>query len=845
MDNNVNVQFFDHQDYNANPIHFWTKQTAAEGKWKRITVPFKDVLAEALKLNINSTFNFNDIDKLQFQVFWPGTYLLDDIRASKSPILNIDPVHLSSGIVTWESFVGAAQYTLEESTTGPHGPWQVVYTGPDALFITSRLTPSWLRVRWETEGDNNTHLVPYTSDWSDVVYYQPKPTLIKHAYLQQGVVDWAFIPQTNTYEIQEGITKNGPWTTIYQGGYNINPLLAVQGRWYRARGVELNSNQHVVEATDWSPALAFDTTQFIAAAGTVLREANGAGDEIILKGINLGNLLLIEPWMFFGDQHPLKQIFPDDWTIRKLFLERQDVQPEDLDVLLRTYQNAYLTEDDLNDLLRMGGNFVRLPIHYLNIRETDETGQWAGNGFNFEAIDRIIQMCADRGIGVLLDLHGAPGSQSKEFHTGRASPPTPPVDGFYHQLFNPNDDTYRQRTVELWTEIARRYKDNPVVVGYDILNEPFGVLDPVYYSTNQDGYLALWSLYDRIYDAIRDPSGAGDTHHLIVMEGIPSARDWESLPNPSSMGWQNVAYEVHYYGFTFDPQGNINGTLDPAGHIAYLNDKVTYSRQSQYQVPVLIGEFNGFNQRANWNYYCQVIRNQGWSWSMWSNKTHDAPSEWGIYNHSRYDEDLPDFRIDSVADLQRKLSKYATLRYHTANESMREIVMDGFDACPALPDLSTSIAVTILPTEAVNAGAQWRLINGPDTSWKNSGQSIQGLTPGTYTVRFKNINGWQRPVQQVVQLTAFNNLQLQGTYTRNPQGIVTATIQPQAAINAGAQWRLTTGPDTNWKNSGDSVTVPAGNYTISFKKIRRFTKPSNISITVSGGQTISVTGIYL
>lgn len=828
MNNNLNVQFFDQENYKNNYFPFWTTETAAEGAWKRIRVPLS---------NLPADFNVHNIDKLQFQFFWPGTYLLDDIRASKSPILEINPAYLSSGIVSWKNFTGAFQYTLQESTAGSDGPWQTIYKGSDPYFVTQSLTPAWLRVRWETSEENG--LVAYYSDWSDPIFYEPNPVLIKHHQLQQGVVQWSFIPQSSVYEIQEADNKNGPWNTIYQGGYNINPLNAAADKWYRARAVELDTNQQIQNASAWSPALQFSSANFVAAVGTSLREANGQGDEIILRGVNLGNSLLIEPWMFFGSSHPYTKLFPDDDNIRRVLSERPDLSTDDIQDILKIYQQAYFNENDFNNLLRMQGNVVRLPILYRNLRELDENGAWEGNGFDFEAIDRILKFCADRGIYVLLDLHGAPGSQSKEFHTGRTSSPTP-FDGFYHQLFNPNTDTYRQRTVELWTELANRYRDNPVVVGYDILNEPFGAIDPFYYSNNDDGFNALWSLYDRIYDAIR----AVDPNHLIVMEGIPLPNDWESLPDPNDFGWTNVAYELHYYGFTFNDEGEINGTLDPAGHIAYLNDKITNSRQNNYQVPVLLGEFNGFNHRDNWNYYCQVLRDQGWSWTMWSYKTHDAPSEWGIYNHSGYTGDLPQFNFDDVNTLKQKLSRYDTLRHHTANESMLALVKDGFNACPALPELTTSISVTITPQAAINAGAQWRLTFGPDTNWKNSGDVITGLLPGQYTVRFRNINGWQRPVQQIIQLSAFNNLLLQGTYIQNAQGSINVTIQPQAAITAGAQWRLTSGPDTGWKNSGETVSVPAGNYTVTFNKIRRFNKPNNIKVTVIGGETTSVIGIY-
>ncbi|TVQ96995.1 MAG: DUF1566 domain-containing protein, partial [Desulfovibrionales bacterium] len=74
-------------------------------------------------------------------------------------------------------------------------------------------------------------------------------------------------------------------------------------------------------------------------------------------------------------------------------------------------------------------------------------------------------------------------------------------------------------------------------------------------------------------------------------------------------------------------------------------------------------------------------------------------------------------------------------------------------------------------------------------------------------------------------------------------GSLRVTIQPQAAIDAGAQWKRV-GTDT-WRNSGATEpNVPTGSHAVEFKPIAGWTKPGNVNVTVTDGQTATATGTY-
>lgn len=682
MDNDMGFQAFDFNHYPNEPVSspyvVWQPQPAVYGQWTKFSVPLSSLPPD---------FELDDMNKIQFQQYWRGTYFYDDIRVSRE-LPKIDEVALVGGNVQWNAITGAQLYTLEQSTGGAFGPWEVLYQGPNTSVQLNRVTPVWLRVRWEEAVDPVDNPVVYKSDWSDVVKYEPVPVLIDKSMLASGSVVWNNLAQADKYQVEKSSSKNGPWTQIYNGVHTSLP--STNGQWYRVRAL-IEENSVVTDTSEWSPQQSYKPNAgYLKAVGKVIKEQDGNGSTIVLSGVNLGNYLLIEPWMtgFTVDGTTVT----DDWNIRTRLINRFGaVQAK---ALLKTYQDAYITEWDLDNLMRSGVNLIRLPIYYRDIREVNETtGAWAaGSSYDFSNLDRVIQMCEDRGIYVLLDLHGAPGHQSKEFHSGRISAETP-SQGYYHQLFNPSNSVYRTRTTELWKAIATRYRTNTTVMGYDLLNEPFGAIDPYYYPVKQNGITALWNLYSQIYTAIRSI----DTKHIIVMEAIPSDKDWDTLPNPSSRSWTNVVYQFHYYGFKFNAQGKIDGILPIDQQDDYLisgsapdcadvgNDdkfcgKVYFSKQNQYNVPVLIGEFNGFNYREIWDLYAKTFNDLDWSWTAWSYKHFKPREEWGLYTHMNYKdfptETGPDAGLDSFTDLQTKFAKYETRFRHEPNVSLINMLSD-------------------------------------------------------------------------------------------------------------------------------------------------------------------------
>jgi hypothetical protein len=91
-----------------------------------------------------------------------------------------------------------------------------------------------------------------------------------------------------------------------------------------------------------------------------------------------------------------------------------------------------------------------------------------------------------------------------------------------------------------------------------------------------------------------------------------------------------------------------------------------------------------------------------------------------------------------------------------------------------------SVAVTLSPPGAVSAGAYWEIGDGVK---RFNGQSVTGLTPGSYTVQsFTGGPGYSAPAPAAVSVTAGNETDVTATYTPNRPTITSGT---EAAVTEG------------------------------------------------------------
>lgn len=382
---------------------------------------------------------------------------------------------------------------------------------------------------------------------------------------------------------------------------------------------------------------AIESSDFIKANGTVLKNNYGSGDTIYLRGVNAGGYTLQEFWMCPTNYSNNCSDQDDIWRILT-----NRFGAEAAKTLVNAYESAYWTEADFDRIASLGMNCIRLPLWYRNF--VDSNNNWYSNAF--DRVDWFVREAGERGIYVIIDMHGAYGSQNGSDHSG--------VDGGDYKeaasefFFGANAASNQEKYYQMWEKLAAHFKGNPTVAGYDLLNEPYCTYR--YNSSYTEDYLhsLLWGIYDKAYDRIR----AIDPDHLIIMEATWDGWD---LPNPNDYGWSNVMYEYHQYEYS--DYDNASGT-----QISSMQNKLNNIFCMNYNVPSYMGEFNYFNNTDAWAQGLQLLNNNGMNWTIWSYKCVSEYGNWGLVNQS---VEKVNVETDSYDEILRKWSNVGSCYENT------------------------------------------------------------------------------------------------------------------------------------------------------------------------------------
>ena len=296
------------------------------------------------------------------------------------------------------------------------------------------------------------------------------------------------------------------------------------------------------------------------------------GNELHLTGVNLGNWLLPEGYMFKLSQCSSPRKI--DQAIRELIGNSATTAFWD------DYLEHYITEPDIQWLAESGANIIRLPFDYRMLTHDDFLGRDL-QGYTY--LDRAIDWCGKYDIYVLLDMHAAPGGQTGDNIDDS--------DGYPWLMV---DEGMQQEVCDLWQDIARRYATNPTVIGYNLLNEPI----PHYFAGDSlKPYLE--PLYQRITSAIREV----DPNHIVFLGGAVWETDFSVFHEPFD---SNLAYTFHKYWMPPE-QNQIQEYVD-------FRDK--------YNVPILMGE-SGENDDAWVQAFRELLDENKIHWTFWPYKKMD------------------------------------------------------------------------------------------------------------------------------------------------------------------------------------------------------------------------------
>jgi hypothetical protein len=228
------------------------------------------------------------------------------------------------------------------------------------------------------------------------------------------------------------------------------------------------------------------------------RVVDGRGRPLLLRGMGLGNWLLPEGYMWrFGRGGP------QSCTEIEALVEGL-LGAGAASAFWRGFRDRFVAEADIARIATLGFDHVRLPLNARLL--IDSGGSLLPDGL--EPIDRLIEWCRRHGLWVILDLHAAPGGQTGTHidDSPRRSPDLFVIGGAYREL-----------TLALWSGLAGRYRDETVIAGYDLLNEPL----PYEHGDRYRDDLGV--LYRDLTAAIR----ASDPNHMLIYEGTQWSMNWD------------------------------------------------------------------------------------------------------------------------------------------------------------------------------------------------------------------------------------------------------------------------------------------------------------------------------
>ncbi|KAF2796530.1 glycoside hydrolase family 5 protein [Melanomma pulvis-pyrius CBS 109.77] len=280
-----------------------------------------------------------------------------------------------------------------------------------------------------------------------------------------------------------------------------------------------------------------------------------------IRGVNLGSLFIIEPWMA-----------SQEWAAMGC-----DGTNSEFDCMARLGQDAgnkafaghwdtWITEEDLDRMMDFGINTIRVPVGYWMVEETvyRDSEHFPQGGMAF--LDRLVGWAANRGMYVILDLHGAPGAQeANQPFTGQyAGEP-----GFYQSY--QFDRAYW--FLQVMTDRIHQHTEYRTVGMIEVVNEP---------ARNHPNLVSEY--YATAHSKIRE----SETHLNIPAESALTIQFMDSAWGAGNAkdvvgDAPNIAYDDHRYLKWSD----IEHTKE-----SYLRTSCTDTFGRDGNSPVIVGEWS-------------------------------------------------------------------------------------------------------------------------------------------------------------------------------------------------------------------------------------------------------------
>lgn len=233
-----------------------------------------------------------------------------------------------------------------------------------------------------------------------------------------------------------------------------------------------------------------------------------------MKGVNLGGWLVLEKWI-------TPSVFKGTKAVDEHSLCTELASTE-LTKRLEKHRSTFITSTDFDWMKQKNIELLRIPVGYWLFSDEKPYRQC------IIFLDFAFKEAEKRGLKVIIDMHGAAGSQNGKHHSGQAGPIKWAV------LQN------QQKTLTCLKRLAERYKASKSLWGIELLNEP----------SPEISKSVLIDFYQTAYKIIREQ--CDDDVAVIIHDQFKPHRWWNGL----GAGYSNVVVDMHLYNVFGTKQQN-------------------------------------------------------------------------------------------------------------------------------------------------------------------------------------------------------------------------------------------------------------------------------------------------
>lgn len=300
-----------------------------------------------------------------------------------------------------------------------------------------------------------------------------------------------------------------------------------------------------------------------------------------IKGVNLGNWLVLEKWMS-------PALFEGTTAEDEYYLPTQ-LSPEVYEARIKIHRSEYITERDFVTIKRMGMESVRIPVPYFIFGDRKP---FIGC---IEELDKAFNWAEKYGLTILIDLHTVPLSQNGFDNGG--------ISGVCKWAQEPEEIEFALSVLE---RLAKRYGNRKGLFGIQPLNEPitenmWETMDVQNRYTPADPELAkgsapitmdfLRQFYLEAYDRISEYMLKDK---FVVLHDGFEMMAWKDFMQEEK--YSNVILDTHQYLMVAEARG-CSQTVE--GYLKYIKEELQPQiTEMEKYFPVICGEWCLFNSLA-------------------------------------------------------------------------------------------------------------------------------------------------------------------------------------------------------------------------------------------------------